>query len=117
MQQIDLELALTEGSADLMTIQENLPLGFYIEDRSDRGWGLVIRTSQESSDDFSSALNEFFNQLLPFKDLIRRHKGILRAGIYYDTATCTVKVDSSVRFTDFNLCLEISSYPVSDEET
>lgn len=46
MQRLDVEIPLMDATTDeLDSLQSKLPSGFYIEDNSDRGWGLAIRTT------------------------------------------------------------------------
>lgn len=115
--QVDVELAFVNASADqLKSIQDDLPPGFFVEDRSDRGWGLVIRTTQQLSDDLSSAIDAFLEPLSPLVKMVGNHGGILRVGVFYDTVTCTMRLKSCDRLAVFGLPLEISTYPSSDEE-
>ncbi|HEB93943.1 MAG TPA: hypothetical protein ENI94_10875 [Gammaproteobacteria bacterium] len=115
--QVDVEIALINASAnELKVIQADLPPGFFIEDRSDRGWGLVIRTTQKLSDDFSEAIDVFLEPLSPLVEMVSSHAGILRVCVFYSTVTCTMRLNSCDRLAVFGLPLEISTYPSSDEE-
>lgn len=115
--QIDVELALVDTSMDeLVNLQRDLPSEFYVEDRSDKGWGVVIRTRRKLSDDFNDAINGFLTPLNSLVELIISHKRILRVGVFYNTATCTMRLNSSDPLTAFKLPLEITVYPSSDEE-
>ena len=115
--QVDVELALVNAPAnDLKAIQDDLPSGFFIEDRSDRGWGLVIRTTQELSDNVSDSINVFLEPLSPLVRMISDYVGILRVGVFYDTVTCTMRLNSCDRLAELGLLLEISTYPSSDDE-
>jgi hypothetical protein len=115
--QVDIELALVDASADeLKGLQSYLPSGFYVEDRSDRGWGLVIRTTQKLSGDFSCAIDAFLGPLCPMIEIISNHAGVLRVGVFYNTITCTMRLNSCERLSTFRLPIEISTYPSSDEE-
>jgi hypothetical protein len=91
--QIDVELALVNASVDqLKNIQDDLPSKFFVEDRSDRGWGLVIRTTQNLPDDFSSAIDAFLEPLIPLVKIVGNQGEILRVGVFYDTVTCTMRL-------------------------
>lgn len=115
--QIDVELALVDASADeLNGIKSDLPSEFYVEDRTDKGWGLVIRTTRKLPDDFGNAVDAFLEPLSPLAEMVGNHVGVLRAGVFYDTVTCTMRLNSSDRLVAFGLSLEISTYPSSDEE-
>jgi hypothetical protein len=115
--QVDVELALINAPADqLGVIQDQLPSVFFVDDQSHRGWGLVIRTSQQLSDDLSDAIDAFLVPLSPLAKMINNHSGILRIGVFYDTVTCTMRLNSYDRLTEFGLPLEISTYPSSDSE-
>lgn len=115
--QVDVELSLVNAPAnELKAIQDDLPSGFFVEDRSDRGWGLVIRTTQKLSDDFSDSIDAFLEPLSPLVKMISNHAGILRVGVFYNTVTCTMRLNSCERLAEFGLLLEISTYPSSDDE-
>ena len=115
--QIDVELALVSATAiQFNDIEDNLPQGFFIEDRTDRGWGLVIRTTHKFSEELSSAIDVFIEPLMPLIELADDHEGVLRVGIFYDTINCTVCIKSFDRLAEFGLPLEISIYPSSVEE-
>lgn len=115
--QVDLELALTNpGDIEVHFIQERLPEDFYAEDRSKKGWGLVIRTSRELPDDEASAVDFFLSQLCPLADLIKKTTAIFRVGAFHNTVTCTVHFKSCADLVAMGASLEISTYPCSDEE-
>lgn len=115
--QLDVELALIDMSADdLNDIKSHLPTGFYVEDRSDKGWGLVVRAKQKLMDDFNGAINAFLEPLTPMINIIRNHTGLLRVGVFYNTVNCTMRLNSFDRLSEFGLPIEISTYPSSDEE-
>ena len=99
-------------------IQDNLPDDFFVEDRSDNGWGLVIRTTQQLSDDFSEAIDAFLEPLTRglLAKMVSSHAGILRVGVFYSTCSCTMLLSSCDRLAAFGLSLEISTYPSSEEE-
>lgn len=115
--QIDLELALVDASRDeLVTLQSSIPKDFFVEDQTNRGWGLVIRTTLQLLDDLSDSVDSFLEPLSPLAKMIGDHEGILRVGIFYNTATCTMQIASCERLALFKLSLEISTYPSSDGE-
>lgn len=115
--QVDLELALTNPSdIEIHLVQERLPEDFYVEDRSKKGWGLVIRTSRELPEDEASAVDFFLSQLRPLADLIKRTTAIFRVGAFHDTVTCTVHFKSCTDLVTLGASLEISTYPCSDEQ-
>ena len=117
MQKIDVELALVDASVgELKRLLSDLPSEFHVEDRSDNGWGLVICTSQNLPDNFSNAVDDFLKPLSLLVGVISSHKGILRVGVFYDTMTCTMRLNSSDQLSVFKLSLEISTYPSSDNE-
>lgn len=115
--QIDVELALLDAATnEFGDIQSNLSSGFYLEDRTEIGWGLVIRATQELSDNFDNAIDGFLEPLSSLAEVIGSHKGVLRIGVFYDTATCTLRLNSYDRLAAFKLPLEITVYPSSDED-
>ena len=115
--QIDVELALINASSNnIKYLQSHLPTEFYIEDRSDRGWGIVIRTTQKSFDDFSATINNFLEPLNPLIEIISNSGGILRVGVFYSTVTCTIRLNYYEQLAIFRLPIEISTYPSFDEE-
>jgi hypothetical protein len=115
--QIDLELALVNATEnEIKDFQDNLPDGFYVEDRSDKNWGFVIRTIEKPSEDFSTAINNFLEPLNSLSGLVRSCSSILRVGVFYDTATCTMRLNSYDQLTLFKASIEITVYPFSDEE-
>jgi hypothetical protein len=115
--QVDIELALLDATvAELEEIQRLLPNDMLAEPRFAQGWGIVISTTQNSSNNPSDAVDEFLNVLYSLKEIILRHNGVLRVAIFYTTIDCTIRFKSCERLTEFGLCLEISTYPVSEDE-
>ena len=68
------------------------------------------------SDDFSNAVDAFLEPLNSLVKVIGDHEGILRIGVFYDTATCTMRLNSYDQLAAFKLSLEITTYPSSDDE-
>ncbi len=113
--QIDIELALLNASLDqLKEIENRLPPGFIVEDRTDRGWGLVICIIGELPDDVSGAISDFLQQLSSVTDIISSSAGIMRVGVFHNTANCTMEFNCLARLNEFGLSLEISTYPSMD---
>lgn len=114
---LDVELALIGASAGELTgLQSSLPAGYYVEDKFDRGWGLVLRTTRELSNDFSRVVDGFLEPLNPLAKVIGDNEGILRIGVFYSTATCTIRLKSYDQLAAFKLPLEITAYPTSDDD-
>ncbi len=115
--QIDVELALVNATvSELKYFQDNLPGGFYVEDKSDRNWGLVIRTTQKLPEDFTAAIDDFLGAISSLVELINNYDRVLRVGIFYETATCTIQLNSYNQLLKFRMPIEISVYPSTDEE-
>ena len=115
--QVEIELALMDAAVvELKEIRRILPYSMSAENRYAQGWGIVISTGQSSLNNPSDVVDEFLNSLHPLKEIIRQHKGMLRIAIFYTTVNCTIRVNSCNRLSEFGLGLEISTYPVSDDE-
>ncbi|MDR3054184.1 MAG: hypothetical protein LBU53_02105 [Zoogloeaceae bacterium] len=115
--QVEIELALMDATvAELKEIRRILPYGMSAENRSAQGWGIVISTGQSSLNNPSDVVDEFLNSLHSLKEIIRRHKSVLRVAIFYTTINCTIRFKSCERLAELGLGLEISTYPVSDDE-
>jgi hypothetical protein len=115
--QIDVELALINAPAnELKDIQDDLPSVYFVEDRSNLGWGLVIQTTRKLTGDFNDSIYAFLEPLNPMINLARKYSGILRVGVFYNTVTCTMRLNSCERLAEFGMELEISTYPSSDAE-
>lgn len=113
--QIDVELALVNASVGHLTnILDTLPSGYLVEDRSELGWGLVVRVAQKLPNDFNSAIESFLEPLSSLVKIIRCHGGVLRVGIFFETFTCTIRLKSYERLVELGLSLEISIYPSSN---
>lgn len=113
---VDLELAMTGAEADsLRDIQESLPDSYYAEDRSDKGWGLAIRSATDMSGNCSDAIRTFLEPLNPLTDWILAHDGIMRVGIFHVTVNCTIHLDCCGELARLGLLLEVSTYPSVDD--
>ena len=113
--QVDLELALIEpATVNFKILQELLPSDFYAEDRSEKGWGFVIRTTRELSDDAGAALDSFLPPLRPLTDTIKKAAAVLRIGAFCDTVTCTIRIGSCIDLAAMEISLEISLPVVPD---
>jgi hypothetical protein len=112
--QLDIELALT-GVLDAPMIARlaKLPQGYNIEDRSKRGWGLVLRTRRKVPTTVDEAISEFLIGIISIKDPIRAGKGILRIAVHSETVNTTVNISVVELICDYRLQLEISIYPTS----
>lgn len=114
--EIDVELALISATPNkTTTIQDDLPSGFFVEDRFATGWGLVIRSSQKPLADLSDSIDAFLKPLRSMAGVIHDNGGVLRIGVFYSTATCTMHISSCKQLASFGLPIEITTYPTSDE--
>ena len=115
MQSFDIELALKMlSSKDAEHISRILPKNYFIEDRSDTGWGYVLGlTVDEVGDEFSKKVAAFLSGLTSIIKWIKSSSGVLRIAVYNDKVTCTINLDAFDILSSFNIKLELTVYPVS----
>lgn len=113
MNDYDIELCLTDISVEsIKDLSKVLPSGYSIEDRTENGWGLVIRSNNE---DEASILNDkvrnFLSGISPIKEWIKSSQSILRVAHFSESFTNTIVLEEFESLVSFKLKLEISIYP------
>jgi hypothetical protein len=112
---IRFDIELSVGDVDEATLEcllDILPATFYVEDRSELGWGWVIRPESIVGESESEVLGNFVRGL----DDVRVHDvlppgGVLRLAMFKDTINCTAIVHELSFLARNNVSLEISFYP------
>lgn len=110
---MEIELAFVELPVDQLADEfRDLPDSFLIEDRTDKGWGIVLRQTHEVSGlNLDESIVEFLEKLSYFQDLISEQKTILRVAVYTDAFSHTSRIKSFDLYSGFGFVLEISVYP------
>jgi hypothetical protein len=115
---VELDLALgTLTASEQSRLKQDLPANFRMDDRTHQGYGIMITANYPLPDDVSMAIDGFLNSLSRLHALIKRKGGLLRVGIFHQTYTCTVTIESTRQLADINLSLEISTYPTHPDES
>lgn len=115
--EISVELALVDAPLSAkQSIQQKLPAKFLVKDHSDRGWGLVIRYSQKLPSELNEAINVFLKPLIPLIDIVGNNDGVLRIGVFFSTACCTLRLNPCEQLTELKIPIEITTYPAFDAE-
>ena len=117
MNDSDIELALIDLSEqDFHQLSNSLPQGYSCLDRTDKGWGLVIRPdSANNMEDIDDSIVDFLNDMGVLKDVIFSSSPILRLGIYNNNYDYTLRLKSFELLSSFNISLEASIYPTDAE--
>lgn len=117
--QIDIELAITGfGAKQYQMLVKEIPPAYTVEDRSDTGYGLVVRNeSFEGVNEISGNLEGFLEHLMPLSGMVRDHGCIVRVAVfsYLATTTANFSLNSLNALRNFNSTLEISVYPIDPE--
>ena len=110
---MDIELALIELSKNNESnLINSLPNGYDSEDRSNKGWGLVIRASGNiDGENIDDCIKSFLEGLVDVKEIIFQSEPILRLAIYNKNINYTLTLKSFKILSDFNITLEASIYP------
>jgi hypothetical protein len=116
----DIEVALPHAPPDIAAqLERMLSPDYGVENRSDRGWGIVIVRHQEWYGDrrkLSLCITEFIADL-EHLDLPNINIGdaspIVRVGVYYDTFsfTLTLSNEAMISLQSAKATLEVSLYP------
>lgn len=118
MASFEIELALIDYPVKKITaLYHTAPSGFLVEDRSDKGWGIVFR--QEITDnkkDLDAAFVSFLEALSDIETEIKSHNAILRIAIYTDSFDYTIRLKSFEILTRYGVQLEASIYPTDEDE-
>ncbi len=109
---IEIELILGEITQnDFSIIEKEIPSNYLIEDRSNRGWGIVILNDREYIELIDESIIHFIEPLKALTYIISKYSTILRIAVYCSTLTCTLKLNIKETLSIFNSELEISIYP------
>jgi len=108
----DVELALREPMRLSTEELSQMKSGFLIEDRSENGWGFVLRTPKNSGETLKEILQALVDACEPFEACIARCKPVLRVAAFSPNATCTVWVDEVSFIAKICASLEVSVYPI-----
>lgn len=115
MKSYDLELALINlPKEELQEISKVLPVRYLVEDRSNNGWGIVIRLDSENElASLNDQVRAFIAGVLPIRKWIELSSPVLRVVCFNDKLTCTINLDDFELFVSLKIKLEISIYPVT----
>ena len=114
----DIELALTriESRCHEMLV-EGVPDNYFLEDRCQQGYGLVLRSNLSRSDDeLNEKIYKFLEPILPLVSLLQDSGCILRIGVFNKSLTTTLFLSFTVieALGCLNASIEISVYPVDE---
>ncbi len=115
MKSYDIELALINlPKKELQEISKVLPAGYLVEDRSNKGWGIVIRLDSENElESLNDQVKAFITGVLPIKKWMELSSPVLRVACFNDKLTCTINLEDFELFVSLKIKLEISIYPVT----
>jgi len=108
----DVELALREPTELLAEELRQMKSQFLIEDRSDNGWGLVLRAEKASGQSLKEILETLVKACGPFEVSIARCKPVLRVAAFNPNLTCTIWIDEASFIAKIGASIEVSVYPV-----
>ena len=107
----DLELALTDQSRLTEEMVASLRLQFVLEDRSEQGWGLVLRLEKSDGKSLDDLMQRFLAAAMKFKLVIKSAKPILRVAAFNPNATCTLLLKDIDLLAKLGTQVEVSIYP------
>lgn len=107
----DLELALTDRSYLTDSLIASLGSDFVLEDRSEQGWGLVLRLENSESKSLDGLIKKFLLAALKFKSVIKDSKPILRVAAFNPNATCTLLLKNIESLAELGVQIEVCVYP------
>jgi hypothetical protein len=110
-QTFDVELALLSPGQHRYELEQKLAASMSMEDRSDRGWGLVVRATSLQGEALEDQLSEFLGHLSGIEDLVRRSSPVLRIAVFNPSYSCTVLLPKLDRICAMGMQLELSVYP------
>ncbi|SEA75051.1 hypothetical protein SAMN05216411_1273 [Nitrosospira multiformis] len=107
----DVELALREASRLSVKARARLKSNFLIEDRTESGWGLVLRTEKPRG----TVLKDLLATLVKacessFDTDIAQCKPVLRVATLNSSVTSTVWFDDIAYFATISAAVEVSFY-------
>jgi hypothetical protein len=107
----DLELALTDRSHLTDSLIASLRSEFVLEDRSEQGWGLMLRLEKSEGKSLDGLVQKFLSAALKFKSAIKDAKPILRVAAFNPNATCTLLLKDIELFAELGVQIEVCVYP------
>ncbi|MFC7297034.1 hypothetical protein [Herminiimonas aquatilis] len=110
----DLELALTDPSKLTDSLMATLRTKFVLEDRSEQGWGLVLRLQKTEENSLAALAENFVSAAIKFKSAIKNSKPILRVAAFNSNATCTLLFKDIESLAELGVQLEVSVYPTDN---
>lgn len=110
-QTFDIELALLNPGNLSQQIETRLATSFSLEDRKDKGWGLVARALNLQGDSIDAQLSVFLTGLAGSEDLIRQCQPVLRIAVFSPNYSCTVLLPKLDQLCAIGARLEFSVYP------
>jgi len=115
--QVDIELTIINASSfELVKLTKIIPSGYFVEDATERGWGLSIRSLVESHGQPEELMKSFLHPLHYIVcNELKKYNMVLRVVIFFSTACCTVRINQIEFLSDMQLALEISTYPTASE--
>lgn len=116
MKEFEIELAITSPRHPMREFVNYLPGGYLIEDRSETGWGFVIRPNEQPSfGSVSEDMSDFLRNMEDMRKFLLGSDLILRLAVYSDSADTTITLDC--RYVEsLGAKLEISFYPSVEQE-
>lgn len=110
----DIELALLSPDAIRQEVENRLGGSCELEDKSEQGWGLVIRAINPSTASLGEQLKSFLTVLAGHEALLRSGQPILRIAAFNPNLTCTVVLEELDRICALGAKVELSVYPTDD---
>jgi hypothetical protein len=110
----DIELALLRPDAIWQEVIDRLGNTCELENRSDQGWGLVVRVANLPSAPLGVQLSHFLAALAMHEALLRSGQPVLRIAAFNPNVTCTVLLEDLDRICALGAKVELSVYPVDD---
>lgn len=110
----DIELALLRPDAIWQEVKDRLGNACELEDKSEQGWGLVVRVAGLPTASLGEQLNHFLAVLAGHEALLRAGQPVLRIAAFNPNLTCTVVLEELDRICALGAKVELSVYPVDD---
>lgn len=117
MIELDVELALTSSPpSDLASLSNRLPSLYYCEDKSNLGWGIIIRYSGDLSGNLDLAVRQFLEGLCD-EDLIPANgTNVLRVAVQHDFCALTLNLRTAIPVLNkLGLEFELSCYSIDED--
>jgi hypothetical protein len=113
MTTFDIELALLHPKLSKSDLEAQLPESITVEDRSSRGWGLVLRIEDLQGATLDERLGHFLNGISGTFALLRDLQPVVRIAAFNESATCTFMLSHIDRLGELCAQIEVSVYPTS----